>query len=193
MTERSRTVALLPAIVAVLFLVAAASPARAEEETEPPPPRHLDLEVGAGAHFGLEADVPLTDDLYTGIGLAAPISDRFDGEVQLAYFTGREANQIPQGTSQGRARDGIHFNSGFRFYPGRDPNARTRFYLSLGGSFLTDYRRNEDITAGVTVGPGIRLRVGKQSGVLVRAPVFLAIEGGLDPLLLPTFNFFYQF
>jgi hypothetical protein len=58
---------------------------------------------------------------------------------------------------------------------------------------LTDYRGDDDVTPGLTPGVGLRIRVGDRSGFLVRVPVLVLLEGGAEPSLLPTLNYFIQF
>ena len=194
MTVRTRTPAMSSALAAV-FLIASASTVGAQAQPQEAPKRHLDAEIGVGVHWALANDVPIEDDLYTGLGLAAPISDHFDGELQIAYWTARDNDDddAADDTDENEARDGIHFNTGFRYYPGTEPDARTRFYLALGASVTTDFRDDEDATLGFTAAPGVRMRAGDRSGFLVRVPVLMQIEGGMDPMLIPTINYFYQF
>jgi hypothetical protein len=205
MTDRIRTPACLPVIAAVLLFGASSAEAQAPaqpvvpEQTQAPatpakPKRHLDVEAGVGVHFALENDVPVDDDVYAVIGLAAPISDHFDAEFQGAYFSGSQNERLRDPLTdpeEDESIDGGHFNTGVRWYP-QGPDASARFYLAAGASVLFDYREDNE-TLAANVGPGLRLRAGDRSGMLLRVPVMIMLEEEADPIMVPTFNLFYQF
>ena len=79
MSDRTRTPAIASGfaaglLLATALLVLSASIASAQAtQTKPPPVRHVDVEAGAGVHWGMANDVPIEDDLYPVLGLAAPI------------------------------------------------------------------------------------------------------------------------
>jgi len=193
MSDRTRTPGIASGIAAALLLMST-SLAVAAEATPAPRVRHVDLEAGVGVHWGMANDVPIEDDLYTGVGIAARIIDQLDGEFQLAYWTARDNDgDDSPGDDTNDSRDGLHFNTGLRWYPMTKADTRARPFLTLGTSLITDFREHDDMQLGLTTGPGLRLRLGDRSGFTVRVPVLLEIEGGTDPMLIPTINYFFQF
>ena len=197
MSDRTRTPAIASCVAAGLLLISASfAAAQATQDKKPPPERHVDLEAGVGVHWALENDVPIEDDVYAGFGVAAPIIDQLDGEFQAMYWTARDNDHEDEGRpnqEDNDTRDGWHFNTGLRWYPLTKPDARVRPYLAVGTSIITDFREDDDVTLGMTAGPGIRIRVGDRSGFLVRVPVLAQIEDTADPMLIPTVNYFISF
>jgi hypothetical protein len=200
MSDRTRTPAIASGFAAGLLLttallVSSASVASAQAtQTKPPPVRHVDVEAGVGVHWGMANDVPIEDDLYAVLGLAAPIIDQLDAEFQAGYMTARDNDDDDNPDErENDSRDSWTFNTGLRWYPLTKVDARARPYLSLGTSISTDIQEGRDVQLGITTGPGVRLRAGDRSGFLVRVPVLLQIEGGTDPMLIPTVNYFFQF
>ena len=182
MTVRTRKFSLASTVAAVGLL--SATLVSAADET--PYSRHVDIEVGVGAHIGAADETPLTDDVMAGIGVAVPVADHVDAEFNASYLSGRDFNTR-------KARDAAHATVGFRFYPWTEPADRARFYFAVGPALLWDYRPDDDVTLAVQFGPGVRLRAGKNSGMLIRVPLAVMTDEGGDPLLIPTFNLFYQF
>jgi hypothetical protein len=167
----------------------------APAQEKPKHVRHVDIEAGVGVHFALENDVPIDDDVYAVLGLAAPITDHFDAELQAAYFSGSENERLRDPLTdpeEDDSLDGWHLNAGFRWYPVSSPDSAARFYLAAGTSVLFDYRQGDE-TLAANVGPGLRLRAGDRSGMLIRIPVLIMLESEADPIMVPTFNLFYQF
>lgn len=196
MFVRTRTAPVASLITAAFLLsVASAAGAQQQKPAATKPTRHVDLEVGPGVHFGTAKDTPIEDDFYANIGLAMPFTSRLDGEFQAGYLTARDydGDEPKDSDDKNDARTSWYVHAGLRGYLVGEPDAATRFYLALGPSLLTDYREDDDATAAISVGPGLRIRIGQQTGILARVPVAIMLEGDPHPLLLPTVNFFYQF
>ncbi len=148
--------------------------------------RRLDVGIGAGALIGVEENLPVRDNYYAGVFAAMPLADKVDLELAGARSDGRD-------TADGSFREIYHVTAGIRLYPKTTPDSAARVYLAVGGSAFFDLKRDDDTTLGVYLGPGVRLRAGKQSGLDVRAPLVLSGEGATNPVLLPTLSWFYQF
>jgi len=179
---------------ASLFVLASAAGAQDKPAAPAKPVRHLDLEVGAGVHWGTAKNTPLEDDFYANVGLALPVMDKLDGEFQIGYYTGNDNNRHDDpGEPKSDARSGAYLNLGLRYYVVGAADAPTRFFFSTGPSMLTEYRRGDTVTPAWSLGPGFRILIGQHSGFVARVPVAIMLDGDPEPLLLPTLNYFYQF
>jgi len=218
MTFRTRTPVALPALAAALFVVnVSASSAWAQAnagaqtdtgQTAAPAvenlthPRHVDVEVGVGAHIAIKHDAPLDDDVYADIGLAAPITDHFDAEARAGYLSGGR-NEGGGGRPQGDSKNAWLLDVGARYYPLSSPDAPVRFFIFADAVAMIDYHHGDDCALGMSVGPGVRMRAGKQSGLLVRLPFTFDVEhdspdipdknSGRESIILPSLSYFYQF
>jgi hypothetical protein len=194
MADRTRTPALLSAIVTALVLMSAAGAWAQPTPKKELPVRHVDVEAGIGVHFALENDGPVDDDVYAPLGLAIPVTDHVDGEFQAAYWSGSQnPRRLAPGDDPQSSLDGWHFNAGFRYYPGSKPDSTARFYLAAGTSLLLDWNEKDDWTVAANLGPGVRMRAGDRSGLLLRVPVLLMMEGDINPVMIPSLSYFFQF
>jgi hypothetical protein len=195
MSDRTSRVAFASLLAAAAVFVLA-SAALAEDQAAPAKPsRRVDVEAGAGVHWGTAKNTPLEDDFYANIGIAVPFGSRFDGEFQAGYLTGRDNDRNDaDGEPEHEGRTGWYLGTGLRFYAVGDEDASTRYFVSAGPSVLFDYRQGDDATAAFTLTPiGFRLMLGKSSGLVLRMPIALMLESDAQPLFLPTLNYLYQF
>ena len=84
-------------------------------------------------------------------------------------------------------------NSGVRWYPLSKPESTARFFVGTGLTFMLNYYERDDFALGMTIGPGVRLRAGKQSGLVVRAPIVFGVEHDSNAMFIPTLSYFWQF
>jgi hypothetical protein len=212
MTDRTRTPVVLPAVAAAcLVLTVAASSARAQTSTSAPQAtgqtsapastevfarRHIDVDVGVGAHVGIKNDAPIDDDVLARFGVAAPIASFVDGELQATYLSGsdNDDDDDPTNPRPDNHRDSRWlFDAGARWYPIPHPDATARFFVQTSLSFMLNYYERDDFALGMTIGPGVRLRAGQNSGLVVRAPIVFGVENDSDAMILPSLSYFWQF
>jgi hypothetical protein len=97
---------------------------------------------------------------------------------------------------------------GARWYPLSAPDAAVRAYLATGPVMMIDYHDNDELALGWNVGPGVRLRAGKRSGLLIRMPIVFDVEHdsnsvrdttlgthkhGREAIIMPSLSYFFQF
>jgi len=194
MSDRTCTIAVSSLIAAALLLVlASAAGAQTTQAAPPKPTRHVDVEAGAGVHFGTSKGTPIDDDFYANIGLAKPFTNRVDGEFQFGYWTAGDYDGDDNPGDNEGGRTGCYLYAGARLYFNADPSAVTRVYFAAGPSMITNFKDDGGVTPSVSLGPGIRLLIGTYSGIVVRVPVEIMVKGDPYPLLLPTINYMYQF
>jgi hypothetical protein len=194
MSDRTFSAALAPFVAAVSLLVlASAAGAQGKPAAPENPVRHVDLELGAGVHFGTAKNTPINDDFYANVGLAVPFTTKLDGEFQIGYWTGTDSNDQEHPKPRSGGPNGAYLSLALRYNLIGAPNDATRFFFSTGPSMIANYRHGDDVTPSWTVGPGFRIMIGRHSGFVARVPVAIMLDGEPQPLLLPTVNYLYQF
>lgn len=191
METRSRTVFLLAAFVCMTLisgpLVAEAAEPAGEDTSVG---RRVDVEVGVGLFWGLSNDVQLEDNVTFGTAVAIALSDRLDLELgfQRAYTRVRS----DASSFAGEAQTAEFLKTALRLYPSTKPDARVRPYIVAGVTRNTGNGPG-DSSYGFLIGPGLRLRVGDHTGVVLSAPLVTATSGATKTLMMPNLNFFWSF
>jgi hypothetical protein len=190
MKLRTRAVRLIVGLLAATLVAGSVGIASADEEAaEKKEGRRVDLEIGAGFLLGIEEDTTIDDTWYTTIDVAIELNDSIDLELGAGWGPGEDPDGVPADDNY----DLYHFGGGFRWYPNSEPDDIVRFYLNAGVQAFNELKGDDTLPAGVRFGPGFRIRLGEQSGVLMKLPLWVSISGQTDTLLMPTLSWFYSF
>lgn len=183
MTHRARV---LMAALSITVAVSAATISTAAEESSEKGRRLLDVEAAVGAIVGADSDPPVDDNLLYGGSVAVRIIDRIDGELGFLVGDTKDADSEDHQMVK-------YLYGGFRYYPYFNVAGVARPYILAGVSQFWDLEDNDSDT-GLFFGPGIRFQPGENFGFTLKLPIVVAVTGGdSNTMLLPNFNFYYQF
>jgi hypothetical protein len=181
MMDRTHTL-----FLAVVLLVAATVVTAQAQTGGGTGKRLLDVEAAVGAIVGVESDPPVDDNLLYGGSIAVRIVDRVDGE--LGFLVGDTKDSDSEDHQLVK-----YLYGGFRLYPYFSVDGVARPYILAGVTQFWDLEDNDSDT-GLFFGPGIRFQPGDTFGFTVKLPIVVAVTGGdSNTMLLPNFNFYWQF
>lgn len=191
MKIRVKTVFLLAAFVGVALILGPPAVQAAESGGEHSAlGRRVDVEAGVGFLWGLSNDVHVNDNITFGAALAVSLSDRLDLELG---FQRADTHIRADATNFPRESQSVeYFKTALRLYPTTAPDARVRPYIVAGVARYSGLDPG-DSSYGFLIGPGIRLRAGDHTGVVISAPFITATSGDTKPVMMPNFNFFWSF
>ena len=184
----SRAVRLFLGILTATLILGGPGSASAREKEEMKP-RGVDLEIGTGFVLGIESDTTIDDTFHIAIAGAFALNDSVDLEFGVQWAPAEDPDQL--GTEDNA--DLYNLGAGFRWYPNSTPEDRVRFYLNTGLSVFFNLKGEGSQPLGAYFGPGFRMQLGESSGVLLKLPVWVSINGQTNTLLMPTLSWFYSF
>ncbi|GEM_PF-2575786 len=152
--------------------------------------RRVDVELGGGFLWGLSNDVHVNDNITYGAAVAIALSHRLDLELGFQRTDTHIRSDAASFPDESQSVE--YFKTALRLYPSTKPDDRVRPYIVSG---ITHYSGLDpgDSGYGFLLGPGIRIRAGEHSGVVLSAPFVMATSGDTKPLMLPNLNFFWSF
>ena len=190
MTYRFTAVRLaLGALVTALTLGTVGIAPALAAETVADDHRNVDLEIGGGFVLGIEDDTTIDDTYMVAINAAIQLNDPLDFEFGAGYAPG----EAPDSSGSDANHDLWMISGGFRWYFMGTRKTVVRPYLMLGYGMINELKGEGTEPTGFYYGPGIRMRVGDNSGLTLKVPLWTSQNGQSDTLLMPTLYYFYSF
>jgi len=190
MKLRTRAARLIFGLLAATLVMGGVGIASADDEAAAAKEgRRVDFELGTGFVLGIEDDTTIDDTWQALVGVAIELNDSLDLELGAGWGPGED----PDSSGTEDNYDLYSVGGGFRWYPNSEPDDIIRFYLNAGVRVQFDLKGEDSSPAGVRFGPGFRMRLGEQSGILMKLPLWVSISGQTDTLLMPSLHWFYSF